>query len=66
MEVLAGRLDGLSPLACLARGYSVCTGPDGAILTRAGEVAVGAAVAVRLAEGGLDCRVEAVRPGGTA
>jgi exodeoxyribonuclease VII large subunit len=61
IEVLAGRLDGLSPLACLARGYSICTGPDGQVVTRAADAPAGSAVTVRLAEGRLDCRVEAAR-----
>jgi exodeoxyribonuclease VII large subunit len=61
---VAGRLDGLSPLACLARGYSICTDATGAVLTRAEQVAPGGRVGVRLAEGRLDCVVEAVRSGG--
>jgi exodeoxyribonuclease VII large subunit len=61
MAVLAGRLDSLSPLACLGRGYSVCLGPSGRVLRRATEAAVGDAVEVRLAEGGLGCRVEEIR-----
>jgi exodeoxyribonuclease VII large subunit len=56
----AGRLDGLSPLACLARGYSICTDAAGAVLTRAAGVTPGERVGVRLAAGRLDCRVEAV------
>src|SRR5262249_13220536 len=35
MEAMAGRLDSLSPLACLARGYSICTLPSGTVVTRA-------------------------------
>jgi exodeoxyribonuclease VII large subunit len=61
MEALAGRLDTLSPLACLARGYSICALPSGEVVTRAGQVAPGQAVSVRLREGRLDCRVEETR-----
>src|SRR5439155_22211004 len=61
VQALAGRLESLSPLACLARGYSICTLPSGEIVTRARQVAPGAAVSVRLGEGSLGCRVEEVR-----
>jgi exodeoxyribonuclease VII large subunit len=61
-ETLAGRLDGLSPLAVLARGYSVCTLPSGEVVRRTRQVSPGAAVTVRLGEGELGCRVDAVRP----
>ncbi len=64
MEALAGRLDSLSPLACLARGYSICTLPSGEVVTRAAQVSPGTAVSVRLREGSLGCRVEEVRDGG--
>jgi exodeoxyribonuclease VII large subunit len=62
MEALAGRLDTLSPLACLARGYAICALPSGEVVTRAAQVEPGREVAVRLREGSLACRVEAVRP----
>jgi exodeoxyribonuclease VII large subunit len=58
MEAVAARLDSLSPLACLARGYSVCTLASGEVVTRASQVAPGADIAVRLREGRLGCRVE--------
>jgi exodeoxyribonuclease VII large subunit len=59
-EALAGRLDSLSPLACLARGYAVCFRPSGEVVRRAGDIAPGEPVTVRLGEGRLDCRVDAV------
>jgi len=65
VQALAGRLESLSPLACLARGYSICTLPSGEIVTRARQVAPGAAVSVRLGEGSLGCRVEEVRGPGS-
>jgi len=58
VEALAGQLDTLSPLACLARGYSICTRPTGEVVTRASQVERGDLVAVRLREGRLGCRVE--------
>jgi exodeoxyribonuclease VII large subunit len=59
-EALAGRLDSLSPLACLARGYAVCFRPSGEVVRRAREIAPGEPVTVRLGEGRLDCRVDAM------
>ncbi|HEV8675571.1 MAG TPA: exodeoxyribonuclease VII large subunit [Methylomirabilota bacterium] len=62
MEALAGRLDTLSPLACLARGYAICALPSGEVVTRAAQVQPGSEVSVRLREGALSCRVDAVKP----
>jgi exodeoxyribonuclease VII large subunit len=59
LRTAAARLDSLSPLAILARGYSVCRRlPDLSILTRAASVAEGGRVEVLLQQGGLICRVE--------
>ena len=55
---VAARLDALSPLAVLARGYAVCWTEDRtAILRRAADVAPGARVRVTLHQGELDCEV---------
>ena len=56
---LAARLDAMSPLAVLGRGYALCwnearTG----IIRSAGQVKTGERVRVTLAEGELGCRVE--------
>jgi exodeoxyribonuclease VII large subunit len=57
---LAARLESLSPLAVLARGYAlVRRHPDGAIVRRAQQVAVGELLRVQLAEGQLEVRVDA-------
>src|SRR5262245_42860162 len=56
----AGRLNALSPLKVLERGYAIA-GAEQRILSDAGEVAVGAPVQLRLARGELDCRVERIR-----
>jgi exodeoxyribonuclease VII large subunit len=56
-----GRLDSLSPLAVLARGYSLTLRPDGTVVRRAGDVSVGDVVNVQLGEGRLDCRVAATK-----
>ncbi len=61
LRAVAGRLDLLSPLAVLARGYSLTRTPEGEILRRAADVRPGHAVEVLLDEGRLDCRVTATR-----
>jgi exodeoxyribonuclease VII large subunit len=66
MEALAARLDSLSPLACLARGYAIALSPAGAVVTRADQVRVGERLAVRLRAGSLGCRVEDVELDGAS
>jgi exodeoxyribonuclease VII large subunit len=54
----ASRLESLSPLAVLGRGYAVCWNADNTqIIRSAADVAVGDAVRVTLATGELDCEV---------
>jgi exodeoxyribonuclease VII large subunit len=58
VTALAGRLETLSPLAVLARGYAVCWNADRtAIVRQASAVAPGDLVRVTLHEGELDCEV---------
>jgi exodeoxyribonuclease VII large subunit len=58
-RVLAGRLDNLSPLAVLARGYAVCWNEDrSAIIRSTRHVAAGDNVRVTLNEGELLCEVK--------
>ena len=65
LETAAGRLELVSPLAVLARGYSlVRKEPDGALVKKAGDVKEKESVRIRLSEGGLLCRVEQVFPEG--
>jgi exodeoxyribonuclease VII large subunit len=55
----AARLDSLSPMAVLGRGYAVCwNGEKTAIIRNAAAVGVGDAVRVTLGRGELACRVE--------
>lgn len=57
----AGRLEALSPLAVLSRGYAVVRrSRDGAVLRRADQLAVGERLSVRLAEAELEAAVERV------
>jgi exodeoxyribonuclease VII large subunit len=65
VATLTARLDALSPLAVLARGYAVCWNEarDG-IIRSASAVTPGDGVHVTLAEGEISCRVERVTTDG--
>jgi exodeoxyribonuclease VII large subunit len=56
-EQLSVRLEGLSPLKILERGYAVVFDPSGKLLSDVSQVSVGDMVNVRLARGGLDAKV---------
>ncbi|WP_227766011.1 exodeoxyribonuclease VII large subunit [Zhaonella formicivorans] len=61
---IAGKLDALSPLAILQRGYAVCRKPGGQLITDVGQVAQGEQVEVILQNGSLQCMVaDTVRSG---
>ena len=58
IAVLSARLNALSPLATLARGYSVATRvPEGGALKSAAETAPGRLIDVKLHRGALRCEV---------
>ncbi|KIH76456.1 Exodeoxyribonuclease VII large subunit [Geoalkalibacter ferrihydriticus] len=62
LAAAAARLDALSPLAVLARGYAiVLREKDGRAVRDAAQVAVGEAVRVRLGQGQLNARVTEVK-----
>lgn len=67
-RTLAGRLDTLSPLAVLGRGYAVCFADDGAtVIHTSDDLRVGDRVRVRLAHGRIVCDVTATEsPASTA
>jgi len=50
-ETLVARLDAMSPLKVLARGYAVATGENGAAILRASDVKPGERVIVRVDQG---------------
>lgn len=63
LEHAAGRLQALSPLAVLARGYAVAQKQDGTVIRSAAQVELHEAIEVILAEGALQCEVWGAGPG---
>jgi exodeoxyribonuclease VII large subunit len=61
LYALASRLQAISPLATLERGYALVFAADGRALVRARSVIPPAEVSVRMSDGFLDCTVTAVR-----
>ncbi|MDD2211420.1 MAG: exodeoxyribonuclease VII large subunit, partial [Clostridia bacterium] len=57
LSLIAGKLQSLSPLATLARGYSVCKNEKGVILTDVQKVALQEKIEVQLYSGCLRCEV---------
>jgi exodeoxyribonuclease VII large subunit len=61
---LVDKLDSLSPLSILERGYSITRKiPDMIVVKDSGQVTSGDEVRVLLAKGTVDCRVEKTQPG---
>jgi len=58
LELAVGKVDALSPLAILKRGFALCRDSKGVIVKRAADVAPGDNVRVTLGSGELDCRIE--------
>jgi exodeoxyribonuclease VII large subunit len=61
LRTAVGRLDSLSPLAVLGRGYSLTRTPAGDIVHSPAQVRVGDAIRVLLQRGSLDARVTETR-----
>ena len=60
---LTAKLDAMSPLKVLARGYSVVRGPDGSILQQAAGIRAGDVITVDLRSGGFRAEVREVWEG---
>ena len=58
---LTARLEALSPLCVLDRGYGLVLEEDGRVIRQVSAVAVGQRIRVRVARGELVCRVEEIR-----
>jgi exodeoxyribonuclease VII large subunit len=61
LDSSGARLDAMSPLKVLGRGYAIATRADGRALRAAGDVSPGDAIDVRLHEGSLSATVTARR-----
>ena len=59
-ELAVGKMDSLSPLAILNRGFSLCRDEQGAVIKSSADVSSGDQVRVTLASGELGCRVERI------
>jgi exodeoxyribonuclease VII large subunit len=57
LAALGGRLDALSPLRILERGYSVARDPDGRVLKRVAQFPPGRAFRLRVSDGEVAARV---------
>ena len=64
LAALAGKLDGLSPLKVLGRGFVYATDKQGKIIQTVDLVTVGDSIQLRTKDGKLDCTVEAVEKAG--
>lgn len=62
MSALAGRLNALSPLATLERGFSVARGADGATLASVADFTPGRAFILRVRDGDVDATALGARP----
>jgi exodeoxyribonuclease VII large subunit len=57
MRASAGKLEALSPLAALSRGYSVAISRQGHVLKRTSEFAAGDEFTLRVSDGAVECIV---------
>lgn len=55
VSLAVGKLESLSPLGVLARGYAIAFDSQGRVIKRATEIRSGERVRVRVSEGELDC-----------
>lgn len=62
LVALSGRLEALSPLSTLARGYAVAQRADGRVVRAVDDVAAGDELRVRLPDGAIDTTVTGTRP----
>ena len=64
LQIQAGRLEAVSPLAVLGRGYSIIQKlPEGSIVRSSESVAPGDELEARLASGSIRCRVQETKNG---
>ncbi|RWR02999.1 exodeoxyribonuclease VII large subunit [[Pantoea] beijingensis] len=61
-STLAAQLEGVSPLATLARGFSVTTSADGKVVKKTRQLHTGDALRTRLDDGWVESQVTAITP----
>ena len=61
---MASKLDGLSPLGTLSRGYAVAKGADGRVVRSAKQVNIGDEMTVLLEDGAVKTQVLECETGG--
>ncbi len=59
---LVGRLDAMSPLSVLSRGYAIAMRPDGRAIRNARDVVVGEPLYVRVAHGAVTAQITGIEP----
>jgi exodeoxyribonuclease VII large subunit len=59
---VSARLDALSPLAALRRGYAVALDQRQRVVRNISSVTPGDAIDLRVVDGSIGCRVERVEP----
>jgi exodeoxyribonuclease VII large subunit len=62
LNALSARLQSLSPLAVLDRGYALVLAADGSLVRSSTQLAPGETVTTRLADGSFTSRVETITP----
>jgi len=62
LSALAGRLDALSPLAVIARGYSVVRDHHGRVVQRLADTQPGAQIVARVIDGWIEATVDGHKP----
>ncbi len=58
LAAAGAKLEALSPLASLGRGYSICRRLDGTVVSRTAQVLPGEDVSVLVSDGRISCRVK--------
>jgi exodeoxyribonuclease VII large subunit len=66
LQHASSRLDAMSPLKVLGRGYAIATREDGRAIRAAADVREGDAIRIRVQDASLDAQVTRVEPAPSA